>query len=190
MHRLQLRRRRKACLDYLVKRPEIDPDRLGDHGLQHGLLLGAARGRRRAPLQGLRSQRGHGTRPVRIFNLPSPTFKLNYMYMAGYDDEAAFDEFAKTLTLKDVAPKIRCPYIIVAGEDDDLCDIEFVYQFMNEIPGPRLLVVYEGEKHSIRNPRPARCSSIGSPTGCRQTVQGGKNLRRDERQGSRIGNGE
>jgi alpha-beta hydrolase superfamily lysophospholipase len=88
-----------------------------------------------------------------IFNSASPTFKLNYMYMAGYDDESAFDEFAKTLTLKDVAPKIRCPYLIVAGEDDDLCPIEFVYQFMNAIPGPRLLVVYEGEKHSIRNPR-------------------------------------
>jgi hypothetical protein len=24
---------------------------------------------------------------------------------------------------------------------------------MNAIPGPRVLVVYEGEKHSIRNPR-------------------------------------
>ena len=35
-----------------------------------------------------------------IFNMSSPTFKLNYMYMSGYDDEAAFDEFAKTLTLK------------------------------------------------------------------------------------------
>jgi dipeptidyl aminopeptidase/acylaminoacyl peptidase len=52
-----------------------------------------------------------------------------------------------------VAPKIRCPYLIVAGEDDDLCPIEFVYQFMYAIPGPRVLVVYEGEKHSIRNPR-------------------------------------
>jgi cephalosporin-C deacetylase-like acetyl esterase len=88
-----------------------------------------------------------------IFNSASPTFKLNYMYMAGYDDEAAFDEFARTLTLKDVAPKIQCPYLIVAGEDDDLCPIEFVYQFMNAIPGPKVLVVYEGEKHSVRNPR-------------------------------------
>ena len=30
-----------------------------------------------------------------IFNMSSPTFKLNYMYMSGYDDEAAFDEFCQ-----------------------------------------------------------------------------------------------
>ena len=45
------------------------------------------------------------------------------MYMSGYDDEAAFDEFAKTLTLKGVASKIACPYLVVAGEDDELCPI-------------------------------------------------------------------
>jgi esterase/lipase len=75
------------------------------------------------------------------------------MYMSGYDDEAAFDEFAKTLTLKGVGAKITCPYMIVAGEDDEHCDMKFVDEFMAEIRGPKLLVVYEGEKHSIRNPR-------------------------------------
>jgi fermentation-respiration switch protein FrsA (DUF1100 family) len=75
------------------------------------------------------------------------------MYMSGYDDEAAFDEFAKTLTLARVASKITCPYLIVAGEDDELCPIEFVYDLIEEIGGPKVLVVYEGEKHSIRNPR-------------------------------------
>ena len=38
-------------------------------------------------------------------------------------------------------------------EDDDLCPIEFVYQLMEEIRAPKILVVYEGEKHSIRNPK-------------------------------------
>ena len=88
-----------------------------------------------------------------IFTTASPTFKMNYMYMSGYDDEAAFDEFAKTLTLKRVASKIACPYLIIAGEDDELCPIEFVYDFMEEVRGPKVLVVYEGEKHSIKNPR-------------------------------------
>src|SRR5436309_12913551 len=85
--------------------------------------------------------------------MSSPTFKLNYMYMSGYDDEAAFDEFAKTLTLEGIASKIACPYMIVAGEDDEHCDMKFVCGLMQEMRGPKLLVVYEGEKHSIRNPR-------------------------------------
>jgi esterase/lipase len=75
------------------------------------------------------------------------------MYMSGYDDEAAFDEFAKTLTLEGIGAKIRCPYMIVAGEDDEHCDMKFVYGLMQEITAPKLLIVYQGEKHSIKNPR-------------------------------------
>ena len=144
----------KLACEYLVKRAEIDANRLAIMGSSMGSYWGprvaAAEPRFKAcAVSGVNVEPGQNT----IFNSASPTFKLNYMYMAGYDDEAAFDEFAKTLTLKEVAPKIRCPYLIVAGEDDDLCPIEFVYQFMENIPGPKVLVVYEGEKHSIRNPR-------------------------------------
>jgi cephalosporin-C deacetylase-like acetyl esterase len=144
----------KLACEYLVKRSEIDGERLAIMGSSMGSYWGpriaAIEPRFKAcAVSGVNVEPGQTT----IFNSASPTFKLNYMYMAGYDDETAFDEFAKTLSLKEVAPKIRCPYLIVAGEDDDLCPIEFVHQFMNAIPGPKVQVVYEGEKHSIRNPR-------------------------------------
>lgn len=144
----------KAACDYLVKRPEIDANRLAIMGSSMGSYWGprvaAAEPRFKAcAVSGVCVEPGQYT----IFNTASPTFKLNYMYMSGYDDEAAFDEFAKTLTLKGVASKISCPYLVVAGEDDELCPIEFVYQLMEEIRAPKVLVVYEGEKHSIRNPR-------------------------------------
>jgi dipeptidyl aminopeptidase/acylaminoacyl peptidase len=144
----------KLACDYLVKRPEIDANRLAIMGSSMGSYWGprvaAAEPRLKAcGVSGVCVEPGQYT----IFNTASPTFKLNYMYMSGYNDEAAFDEFAKTLTLKDVASKITCPYLVVAGEDDELCPIEFVYEFMEEIRAPKVLVVYEGEKHSIRNPR-------------------------------------
>ena len=144
----------KLACDYLVKRPEIDANRLAIMGSSMGSYWGprvaSAEARFKAcAVSGVCVEPGQYT----IFNTASPTFKLNYMYMSGYDDEAAFDEFAKTLTLKGVAAKITCPYLIVAGEDDELCPIEFVYELIEEIRSPKVLVVYEGEKHSIRNPR-------------------------------------
>jgi dipeptidyl aminopeptidase/acylaminoacyl peptidase len=144
----------KLACNYLVKRPEIDADRLGVLGSSMGSYWAprvvAAEPRFKAcAVSGVCVEPGQ----YAIFNMSSPTFKLNYMYMAGYDDEASFDEFAKTLTLKGVAAKINCAYMIVAGEDDEHCDMKFVYEVMEEIRGPKLLVVYEGEKHSIRNPR-------------------------------------
>jgi len=144
----------KLACDYLVRRPEIDANRLAIMGSSMGSYWGprvaAAEPRFKAcGVSGVCVEPGQYT----IFNTASPTFKLNYMYMSGYDDEAAFDEFAKTLTLKGVASKITCPYLVVAGEDDELCPIEFVYELVEEIRSPKVLVVYEGEKHSIRNPR-------------------------------------
>ncbi len=144
----------KIACDYLVKRPEIDANRLAIMGSSMGSYWGprvaAAEPRFKAcAVSGVCVEPGQYS----IFNTASPTFKLNYMYMSGYDNEEAFDEFAKTLTLKGVASKITCPYLIVAGEDDELCPIEFVYELMAEIRGLKVLVVYEGEKHSIRNPR-------------------------------------
>lgn len=144
----------KTACDYLVKRAEIDANRLAIMGSSMGSYWGtrvaAVEPRFKAcAVSGVCVEPGQYT----IFNTASPTFKLNYMYMSGYNDEAAFDEFAKSLTLKTVAAKVSCPYLVVAGEDDELCSIEFVDQLMAEIRAPKVLIVYEGEKHSIRNPR-------------------------------------
>lgn len=144
----------KAACDYLCNRPEIDRGRLAVFGSSMGSYWGtrvaATEPRFRAcALSGVCVEPGQYT----IFNTASPTFKLNFMYMAGYDDEEAFDAFAETLTLKGAASKITCPYLIVAGEDDELCPIEFVYELMEEVRAAKVLVLYEGEKHSIRNPK-------------------------------------
>jgi dienelactone hydrolase len=143
---------RHAC-DYLVKRPEIDADRLGVMGSSMGSYWAprvvAAEPRFKAcAVTGVCMEPGQ----YAIFNMSSPTFKLNYMYMSGYDDEPAFDEFAKTLSLRGITAKIKCPYMVVAGEDDEHCDMKYVYELMGEIPAAKLLYVFEGERHSIRSP--------------------------------------
>jgi len=144
----------KLAVDYLVKRPEIDADRLGVMASSMGSYWAprvvAEENRFKAcAVSGVCMEPGQ----YAIFNMSSPTFKLNYMYMSGYDDEAAFDEFCKTLSLRGVTAKITCPYMIVAGEDDEHCDMRFVYELMGEIPAPKLLYVFEGERHSIRSPK-------------------------------------
>ena len=144
----------KLACDYLTKRPEIDAERLGVMGSSMGSywaprVVAEEKRFKACAVSGVCMEPGQ----YAIFNMSSPTFKLNYMYMSGHDDEAAFDEFCKTLSLRGVTSKIACPYMVVAGEDDEHCDMKFVYELMGEIPAPKLLYVFEGERHSIRNPR-------------------------------------
>jgi fermentation-respiration switch protein FrsA (DUF1100 family) len=84
-----------------------------------------------------------------IFEEASPTFKARFMYMAGTDDEAAFDQFASSMDLTPVAGSVRCPYLVVAGENDELSPLPYTFQLIEGIPAPVTLVVYQGERHSI-----------------------------------------
>ena len=66
MHRVQLRRRRQARLRLFGQAPGDRRRSARHHGFEHGLLLGAARGRGGKTFQSLRRQRRlHGTGPVR-----------------------------------------------------------------------------------------------------------------------------
>jgi len=84
-----------------------------------------------------------------IFNMASPTFKARFMFMSGYDDEAAFDRFCKTIDLRPFAPKIKAPYMVVAGENDQLSPIEHTEALFEMMTAPRRLVIYEGANHSV-----------------------------------------
>jgi pimeloyl-ACP methyl ester carboxylesterase len=69
--------------------------------------------------------------------------------MAGFHDEDKFDAFAEKLTLDGLAGKITCPYLSVAGEDDDLSPIEHTYRLHEGMRAPNTLVVYKGERHGV-----------------------------------------
>ena len=48
-----------------------------------------------------------------------------------------------------IADQIKCPYLCVAGEDDQLAPIEFTYDLFDRIKAPKKLVVYEGAEHGV-----------------------------------------
>jgi hypothetical protein len=71
------------------------------------------------------------------------------MYMSGYSDEAAFDRFAETMDPTECGSGLRCPYLVVAGEDDDLSPIDYTWTLLKRALGPREFVLYQGERHGI-----------------------------------------
>ena len=73
------------------------------------------------------------------------------MFMAGYEDEDAFDVFRKEFDLRNVAKDITAPYMIVAGEADQLSPIQHTYELFDLIEAPKQLVVYQDANHSMGN---------------------------------------
>jgi len=142
----------RAIMDWMVSRPEVDPQRIGVVGQSFGTFFAtvscAAEPRYRAcAITGTCLEPGFHT----IFEEASPTFKQRFMYMSGYTDEAAFDEFRKTLTWENLVDKIRVPYLCVAGEADELSPPAHTELLLNVLNCPKRLVVYQDCRHSVGN---------------------------------------
>lgn len=141
----------RTTYDWLSRHPAIDIDNLAIRGTSFGTFWGlqwaAALGDRvkGVGVIGVCHEPGCNT----IFNMASPSFKLRYMFMADYEDEDAFDAFAETLDLRPIAADIKCPVLIIAGEEDQLSPIEFSYELFDCISAPKEILVYEGANHSV-----------------------------------------
>ena len=73
------------------------------------------------------------------------------MYMSGFTDEEKFDAFGKTLTWEGHIDKLRCPYLCVAGEAEELSPLVFAERLVRQLKGPKQLVVYQDSRHSVGN---------------------------------------
>ncbi len=128
----------KSAMDFLLARGDVDPERIGITGISMGsfwLTQIVAHDHRYKAAAGFYICHEPGQHT--LLNVAIPMFKDRYMWMAGFHDEDKFDAFAKTLTLDGLAGKITCPYLSVAGEDDDLSPIEHTYQLHEAMTCPQ-----------------------------------------------------
>jgi dienelactone hydrolase len=139
-----------ALVDWLGARPEIDPRRIGVTGTSFGSFFGTIMAAHE-PRIGATAVASTCLEPGcrTIFEEASPTFKKRFMWMSNFTDEAKFDEFAKTLTWEGHAEKIKSPYLVVAGEADELSPLEFTERMIHAMTGPRQLVIYADSRHSV-----------------------------------------
>ncbi|MBM3607192.1 MAG: alpha/beta hydrolase [Alphaproteobacteria bacterium] len=141
----------QAVWSWLEKRSDIDPAGVVVRGTSFGSYFGTVfasglGGRIKGfAATGVCQEPGCDT----IFNAASPTFKMRFMFMSGYEDEAAFDHFCQKIDLRPIAPQIDCPYMVVAGEADQLSPIEHTEHLFSLINAPKKLVIYEGANHGV-----------------------------------------
>ncbi len=141
-----------ALVDWLLRRPEIDAQKIGVTGTSFGSFFGtilAANEPRVAATAVISTCLEPGCHT--IFEEASPTFKKRFMWMSNYTDETKFDEFIKTLTWEGQVEKIRSPYLVVAGEADELSPLEHTERMIRTMTGPRQLVIYADSRHSVGN---------------------------------------
>jgi pimeloyl-ACP methyl ester carboxylesterase len=147
-----------AVMAWLDGRAEVDPDRLAAFGLSFGSYwmtqVAATQPRLKGAAVGLvcHEPTGH-----MIFEMASPSYKARYMWMSGYEyDEAGFDEeIAAHLDLMPLVSEMSVPWLVVAGDEDELSPIEHSYELAAACPVPAPLLVYAQGRHALSLPTPS-----------------------------------
>ncbi len=140
----------RACFDWLARRKEFDGERIGIAGSSFGSFFATIAAAHEPRLRAVAVDKVcHQPGFHCIFEEASPTFKMRFMYMSGYTDEAGFDQFRHQLTWEGHSEKIRAPYLCLAGECDELSPLANTERLMDTLRGRKRLVVYQGSRHSL-----------------------------------------
>ncbi len=139
----------KAVIDVLVKRPEIDADKIGVFGISMGSFWAPRAAGYDSRIKACAGASATFANKDHIFNVSSPRFKQVFMYMAGISDEREFDKMAEAMTLAGFGRKIQCPTLMATGEFDPLSPVEEALAIFNEMSCPKELWILENEFHRV-----------------------------------------
>jgi dipeptidyl aminopeptidase/acylaminoacyl peptidase len=140
----------KAAIDYLVQRREVDPDKIGLHGLSMGTYWGPLIAMNDPRVKALGTQASCHYNKDHIFNETSFNFRLRFMWMSGNRSDKEFDEMAAKMTLEGRESRIKCPHIIFHGEFDHLTNTQEVYKYFTRLGSEiKELRIYENQYHGV-----------------------------------------
>ena len=139
-----------AVIDYLLTRPEVDPERFAIAGVSMGSFWGMRIAANDSRVRALATAASCFGTKTAIFEQASPRFKRVFMYMAGIHDEDEFDEkVAAHLTTTGYGEKITCPTLLIQGEYDPLCPLEDAQELFEKLRVPKEMWVMEDDFHGI-----------------------------------------
>lgn len=138
-----------AAIDWLVDRPEVNPNQLGVWGISMGSYWASRIVSADERVDALACYMGSWYSKDRIFEQAQPFFKKRFMYMAGFEDEERFDEYVADMTVDGYEGGITVPTFIAHGEYDELQTREQAKRFYENVAGPKQLQLYENEFHGI-----------------------------------------
>lgn len=142
----------KSILAWLRQQEELDLGKLAVRGVSMGSIWGTQIA---SVIPSIKActvaypsyEKGEHT----AFNMYSPSFKLRFMFMSGYNDEVEFDKFIQGINYEGLGAKVKCPYLVVGGEDDDFASIESTFDVLNEVTSPKEFLLYKGEGHTLHS---------------------------------------
>jgi alpha-beta hydrolase superfamily lysophospholipase len=141
-----------TSIDWLCRQPEVDPERIVIMGSSMGSWWGTHALSTETRIKALAANMPCLADKSILLNQAQPSFVTNLMSMTGLPTYEDISAFAAKMSLGEIASKVRIPYLIVTGENDELTTLEGTKEIYDRIAGPKELWVYQHEFHPIGPP--------------------------------------
>jgi cephalosporin-C deacetylase-like acetyl esterase len=137
--------------DYLAGLPQVDASRIGMFGISmSGYWALRALAHPETSLRAAATFEAVSGDFETIFEAAQPSFKNNFMYMAGYTDENAFDrDLEARMPLGDLVTHITRPVLMGIGEFDELTPVQNALATYERMTAPKEMRVYENQFHPL-----------------------------------------
>jgi len=141
----------KVAIDWLVKRKEVDPEKIGIYGNSMGSYWGASVAIEDSRVKAVAlAMSCYYPATGGIFTETAPNFRDRFMWMADKNTDEEWNEYMSQFTLEGKEHLVKCPLIMFAGEMDHLCNINQTYQFWRRAGSQvKELRIYAGQYHAI-----------------------------------------
>ena len=138
-------------IDFLCERDDVDSSKIGLFGQSMGTRWTVEIAAHDDRVNTVIGQMANVGPSDIIFNHAQPNFRRIYMYMSNILDDDKFDEFVEERDniWHGVAEKMKANYLLVAGDMDELCSPDDIYEFLDVLNCPKELWLYEGIFHPM-----------------------------------------
>jgi pimeloyl-ACP methyl ester carboxylesterase len=135
-----------AALDALLRRPDVDPDRVIVYGGGAGSLWATQFALRDRRVRALATKSGYSSLHY-LMNEDAPSYKRLYGFLTQAATEAELDQVLAKMTVDGRLGQLRCPMLMVTGEYDLRDPVEDVFSLFDQLAAPAELWLFADQFH-------------------------------------------
>ncbi|HZN27702.1 MAG TPA: prolyl oligopeptidase family serine peptidase [Burkholderiales bacterium] len=137
-----------AAIDLLVKRPEVDPAKIGVYALSFGSFWGMRIAATESRLAAVAAPWASFGDKYYLMTEESPRYKQLFSYLTQSSSEEELDRVVSDMTMDGFMEKINAPTLVVTGEYDPRAPVHEVYRLMDQMKAPAELWVLADQHHN------------------------------------------
>jgi pimeloyl-ACP methyl ester carboxylesterase len=137
-----------AVIDYLMKRKEVDAQKIGIYALSFGSFWGMRIAAKNPNIAAAAAPWASFVDKYYLMTEESPRYKQLFAYLTQSSTEAELDAVWQKMTMDGLMDKITCPTLIVTGEYDPRAPVQEVYRLFDEMKAPAELWVLPDQHHN------------------------------------------